>query len=352
MRKRIGISGTGRIGRLVIRNMFMCGEGTRFGLINSSCATDQLAHLLKYDSIHGRWEEEVQTEESCLIIQGHRIPVVNERNPELLPWQDYEIDTVVDATGKFQSRPEASKHLQAGAKRVIVTAPGKDLDRTIVMGVNEHTYDAGQHSLISTASCTTNCLAPILHVLDQEFGVQSGWMTTVHAYTNDQKHLDNAHSDWRRARACGSSIIPTSTGVGKALKDILPHLAERVQGLSLRVPVQNVSLVDLTAQLHGEVTKEDIARAFADAIREGLGPYVEYNEEPLVSSDYIGNNKSAIIDGLSIQTSGQQVKLLAWYDNEWGYACRVTDFVSYMFAQIEKGELPCGTKSMRPSLSV
>ncbi|MCJ8010889.1 type I glyceraldehyde-3-phosphate dehydrogenase [Paenibacillus sp. KQZ6P-2] len=346
MQKRIGISGTGRIGRLVIRSMVMCGEESSLALINSSCAPNQLAHLLKYDSIHGRWAEDIKTGERCLIIRGHRIPLVDERVPELLPWRDYGIDVVVDATGKFKSRPEASKHLQAGAKRVIVTAPGKDLDCTIVMGVNEHDYNSEKHSLISIGSCTTNCLAPILHVLDQEFGVHSGWMTTVHAYTNDQKHLDNAHSDWRRARACGSSIIPTSTGVGKALKDILPHLAERVRGLSLRVPVQNVSLVDLTAELHRDVTKADIASAFKNAIKERMEPYVEYNEEPLVSSDYIGNSKSAIIDGLSIQTSGPQVKLLAWYDNEWAYACRVKDFVKYMFTHSEKEKPQCLIQSV------
>ncbi|KKO52487.1 type I glyceraldehyde-3-phosphate dehydrogenase [Paenibacillus sp. DMB20] len=346
MIKRLGISGTGRIGRLVIRSMFASGEGTSIGLINSTCPPDQLAHLLKYDSVHGRWNENVEAEEQCLIIRGHRIPIVSGRNPELLPWKEYGIDVVVDATGKFKSRTEASGHLKAGASKVVVTSPGKELDCTIVMGVNEHAYDPGRHSLISTASCTTNCLAPVLHVLDREFGVESGWMTTVHAYTNDQKHLDNAHSDWRRARACGSSIIPTSTGVGKALKEILPHLADNIQGISLRVPVQNVSLVDLTAQLHSHVTQDDIGRAFRSAISKGLEPYVEYNEEPLVSTDYIGNSKSAIIDGLSIQTLGRQVKLLAWYDNEWAYACRVKDFVKYMFVQSEKGELLCGAKSM------
>ncbi|EJW15807.1 type I glyceraldehyde-3-phosphate dehydrogenase [Paenibacillus alvei] len=352
MQKRLGVSGTGRIGRLVIRSLFMDGDGASLGLINSTCAPDQLVHLLKYDSIHGRWDVDMKAGEQCLFIQGHRIPVVSERRPELLPWREHGIDVVVDATGKFKSRSEASLHMEAGAKRVVVTAPGKDLDCTIVMGVNEHAYNPQQHALISTASCTTNCLAPLLHVLDQEFGLDYGWMTTVHAYTNDQKHLDNSHSDWRRGRACGSSIIPTSTGVGKALKDILPHLAERVQGISLRVPVQNVSLVDLTAGLHSEVTKEDIVRVFTNAIREGMEPYLEYNEEPLVSSDYIGNRKSAIIDGLSIQTSGHQVKLLAWYDNEWAYACRVTDFVKYMFVQSEEVEPTCETKSMSSSLSM
>ncbi|MGG4343943.1 type I glyceraldehyde-3-phosphate dehydrogenase [Paenibacillus lautus] len=346
MYKRLGISGMGRIGRLVIRSMFMSGEGPSIGLINSTCSPDQLAHLLKYDTVHGRWDEQIQAEEKSLIIRGHLIPVVNERNPEFLPWGEYGIDVVVDATGKFKSRLEASRHLKAGASKVVVTAPGKELDCTIVMGVNEHMYDPKRHDLVSTASCTTNCLAPILHVLDQAFGVNCGWMTTVHAYTNDQKHLDNAHSDWRRARACGSSIIPTSTGVGKALKEILPHLAESVQGISLRVPVQNVSLVDLTVQLRSQATKEDVSRAFKTAVDRGLEPFMEYNEEPLVSSDYIGNSKSAIIDGLSIQTMGQQVKLLAWYDNEWAYACRVRDFVRQMLVQSEKEELLCGAKSM------
>ncbi|MDR0271552.1 type I glyceraldehyde-3-phosphate dehydrogenase [Paenibacillus sp.] len=352
MQKKIGISGTGRIGRLFIRSMVMCGESSSLALINSSCTPEQLAYLLKYDSIHGRWEEDIKVDEQCLIIRGHRIHLVNERNPELLPWREHGVEVVVDATGKFKSRPEASKHLQAGAKRVVVTAPGKDLDRTIVMGVNEHAYDAENDSLISTASCTTNCLAPVLHVLDREFGVDNAWMTTVHAYTNDQKLLDNPHSDWRRARACGSSIIPTSTGVGKALREILPHLAERVQGLSLRVPVQDVSLVDLTAQLKRDVTKEEIACAFKNAINLGLEPFMEYNEEPLVSSDYIGNSKSAIIDGLTIQTSGQQVKLLAWYDNEWAYACRVKDFVNYMFTGAGKVDPKCKIRSVESVLSM
>lgn len=345
MDKRLGISGTGRIGRLVIRSLFKSGSGTSIGLINSSCTPDQLAHLLKYDSIHGRWDEHIQAGSQGLIIQGHQIPMVNERNPELLPWKEYGIDVVVDATGKFKSRTEASSHLRAGAKKVVVTAPGKDLDCTIVMGVNEHIYDPERHSLISTASCTTNCLAPVLKVLDDAFGIESGWMTTIHAYTNDQKHLDNAHSDWRRARACGSSIIPTSTGVGKALKDILPHLADRVQGISVRVPVQNVSLIDFTAVLRTEADSQDISRAFMKAIACGLEPYMEYNEEPLVSADYIGNDKSSIIDGLSLQTAGRQIKLLAWYDNEWGYACRVKDFVKHIFTQSEKEELLCGVKS-------
>lgn len=344
MHKQVGISGTGRIGRLVIRSLFKGGDGTSIGLINTSCQPDQLAHLIKYDSIHGQWNEDIHADQDSLHIQGHRIPIVNERNPELLPWAKHDISVVVDATGKFKSRIEASKHLTAGAKHVIITAPGSDLDCTIVMGVNHQYFDAERHRLISTASCTTNCLAPLLMVLDQAFGVQSGWMTTVHAFTNDQNHLDNPHKDWRRARACGNSIIPTSTGVGKALKDILPHLSERIQGISLRVPVQNVSLVDLTVQLARYTQKHDIYWAFSNAIKESLGPYVELNDEPLVSADYIGNSKSAIIDALSIQTAGNQVKLLAWYDNEWAYSCRVADFVKYMFFQFKKEELLCVTK--------
>lgn len=276
----------------------------------------------------------------ALIIDGHRVPVVTERDPARLPWTKYGIELAIDATGKFNDRQGASKHLEAGADRVVITAPGRDMDLTVVMGVNERKFDAQVHRLISTASCTTNCIAPILHILDTAFGVQQGWMTTVHAFTNDQKHLDNPHHDLRRARACTHSIIPTSTGVGKALTDVLPHLSHRIQGLSVRVPTQDVSLLDLQVDLMQNVSPSELSDAFKKAASGEIGKYVGYNELPLVSSDYIGNDKSAVIDGLSLMTRENQVKLLAWYDNEWGYASRVCDMVQYIaIKEAEREEL-------------
>ncbi|KIL41358.1 glyceraldehyde-3-phosphate dehydrogenase [Gordoniibacillus kamchatkensis] len=327
---RIGLSGTGRIGRLFIRKALSAGKpGVELRAINSTTPAPTLAHLLKYDSVHGVWDANVQTEDGDLVVNGKRIPVVSERSPDLLPWEEYGVDLVIDATGKFCDRHGAEKHLFAGAKKVLVTAPGKNMDLTVVMGVNERKYDPLRHRLLSTASCTTNCIAPVLRILDDAFGVKQGWMTTVHAYTNDQNHLDNPHKDLRRARACTNSIIPTSTGVGKALADVLPHLAPVIQGISVRVPTQDVSLLDLQVQLGQTVDVTDVRKAFQQAVAGTIGTYVGYNELPLVSADYVGNEKSAIVDGLSVLARGDQVKLLAWYDNEWAYASRVYDFAAY-----------------------
>jgi glyceraldehyde 3-phosphate dehydrogenase len=336
---RIGLSGTGRIGRLFIRKFFMeHPQNLALHVINSSSPISILAHLLKYDSVHGEWDVDIQVEEGFLIINGQRIIVVNERSPDQLPWRELQIHTVVDATGKFNNRQDSERHLQAGAERVVITAPGKDMDLTVVMGVNEQKFDSNRHRLLSTASCTTNCIAPVLYILDEAFGVKQGWMTTVHAFTNDQNHLDNPHKDLRRARACTNSIIPTSTGVGKALKDVLPHLASHISGISVRVPVPDVSLLDLQVQLNRSVQISEVKEAFMMVSKEAIGKYVEYNELPLVSSDYIGNVKSAIIDGLSIQTREDQVKLLAWYDNEWAYTCRVYDFIDYLDCNLRNKE--------------
>ncbi|MDF2667823.1 MAG: glyceraldehyde-3-phosphate dehydrogenase [Paenibacillus sp.] len=330
MKQSIAISGMGRIGRLLLRRAFTKGlVNAEITAINTTSPVETVAHLLQYDTVHGRWNVDIAVEEGRMIINGHPIMIVMERDPLKLPWRQLGIDIAVDATGKFNDRQGAGKHLIAGAERVVITAPGSGADFTVVMGVNEEKFNPSEHTIISTASCTTNCLAPVLHILDEAFGIENGWMTTVHASTNDQNHLDNPHKDLRRARACTQSIIPTSTGVGKALAGVLPHLAAKIQGLSLRVPTQDVSLVDLTAQLARPASTDELKAVFRQASAGAYAPYVEFNELPLVSSDYIGNEKSAIIDGLSLMASGNQVKLLAWYDNEWGYASRVIDFIDY-----------------------
>nr|WP_309491905.1 type I glyceraldehyde-3-phosphate dehydrogenase [Paenibacillus sp. CGMCC 1.16610] len=329
---RVGLSGTGRIGRLVLRKALTGSQQDfQIAVVNSTCPIHVLAHLLKYDSVHGTWDARIEvTPDNVLIINGQSIRVVCEREPDLLPWKELGVEMVVDATGKFNHRHGAERHLFAGAKKVLITAPGTNMDLTLVMGVNEGTYDPLQHHLISAASCTTNCIAPILHILDQSFQVKTGWMTTVHAFTNDQNHLDNPHKDLRRARSCTNAIIPTSTGVGKALADVLPHLAEQIQGVSVRVPTQDVSLLDLQVAVNRNVHIEEVKSAMKQAVAGPMGDFVDYNELPLVSADYIGNAKSAIIDGLTMMTKDNQIKLLAWYDNEWGYASRVIDEVAYI----------------------
>ncbi|UHA74092.1 type I glyceraldehyde-3-phosphate dehydrogenase [Paenibacillus sp. 481] len=331
----IGISGTGRIGRMLIRKwMTTTVSGVRLVAINTSCSAETLIHLLKYDSVHGRWDANFAIDGGDLLINGQRVRLLHERNPELIPWRQCEVSVVIDATGAFNHREGSALHLAAGAERVIITAPGKEMDLTVVMGVNEHRFQPERHKLLSAASCTTNCLAPVLYVLDNAFNVEQGWMTTVHAVTNDQRHLDNPHKDLRRARACTQSIVPTTTGVSKALVDVLPHLAPRLAGYSLRVPTQDVSVIDLNVQLGQEVTVQDVRQAFADAARGTLAPYIALCEEPLVSIDFVGCEKSAVVDSLSMLASGKQVKLLAWYDNEWGYVCRVADLVRHVTSNI------------------
>ncbi|HEY8528678.1 MAG TPA: type I glyceraldehyde-3-phosphate dehydrogenase [Paenibacillaceae bacterium] len=333
---RIALSGTGRIGRLCIRRAFRDGPipGVEWAAINSTCPIPVLAHLLQYDSVHGHWEADIRAEEGHIVINGCRIPVVSERDPGLLPWKNLGVDLVIDATGKFADRPSMSKHLSSGARFVILTYPSKEADLTVVMGVNQDRFDPGLHRLVSAASCTTNCLAPVLYILDRAFGVKSGWMTTIHAYTSDQRLLDNPHRDLRRARAAASSIVPTTTGVSRALADVLPGLAPHIAGISVRVPTQDVSLLDLQVVLNRPVEPEDVEAAFRKAIAEDMGPYVEYTKLPLVSADFIGNEKSAVVDGLSVMTRGNEAKLLAWYDNEWAYSCRVMDLVRHI-AQTE-----------------
>ena len=334
---RIGISGTGRIGRMLIRKVLSDTKvDLKLEAINSIYPAETVAHLLKYDTVHGTWDKEISVQNGNLIIDGNSIQIVSERDPANIPWRLMNVDIVMDATGQFNNREGAQKHLTAGASHVIVTAPGKDMDLTVVMGVNDHLIDLSKHTLLSAASCTTNCVAPLLNIIDQAFQVKRGWMTTVHAFTSDQKHIDNPHKDLRRARACTQSIVPTTTGVGKALVDVLPHLAPLIEGISIRVPTQNVSLVDLTVQVSKDINVDEVKSVFQEATNNNR--YVKYIEDPLVSADFIGCDKSAIVDGLSIMTAENQIKVLAWYDNEWAYACRVVDLAQAVYERMEK---PC-----------
>jgi len=336
MKARIAINGFGRIGRMVFRKAIL-EKKLDVVAINASYPAETLAHLLKYDTNHGPFQGEVIPLDNELIVNGKRIKLLSERNPEQLPWRELGIDIVIEATGKFNSREKAALHLTAGAKKVILTAPGKNEDVTIVMGVNDEMLDINQHDIISNASCTTNCLAPVAKVLDEKFGIESGLMTTIHAYTNDQKNIDNPHKDLRRARACGQSIIPTTTGAAKALSLVLPQLKGKLHGMALRVPTPNVSLVDLVVDLHQDVTVDDINNAFIEAAHGSLRGVLDLTMEPLVSVDFNTNENSAIIDGLSTMVMGtRKVKVLAWYDNEWGYSSRVVDLALYVSEQIAK----------------
>ncbi|RFU65966.1 glyceraldehyde-3-phosphate dehydrogenase [Peribacillus glennii] len=330
MKARIAINGFGRIGRMVFRKAMMDGS-LDIVAINASYPAETLAHLIKYDTNHGKFDGEVAAEEGALIVEGRRIELLSERDPRRLPWKEMNIDIVIEATGKFNDREKAALHLGAGASKVILTAPGKNEDVTIVMGVNEEALDVHNHFVISNASCTTNCLAPVAKVLDEQFGIENGLMTTVHSYTNDQKNIDNPHKDLRRARACAQSIIPTTTGAAKALSLVLPQLKGKLHGMALRVPTPNVSLVDLVVDLKQEVTVDQINEAFQTAAEGTLKGVLDYTEEPLVSIDFNTNPHSAIIDGLSTMVIDERkVKVLAWYDNEWGYSCRVVDLVKYV----------------------
>lgn len=330
MKAKIAINGFGRIGRMVFRKAIL-DDNLDIVALNASYPAETLAHLIKYDTNHGKFEGEVIVQDHALIVNGKKVKLLSNRNPEELPWKEYGIDIVIEATGKFNSREKASLHLQAGAKKVILTAPGKNEDVTIVMGVNENVLNIDKHDIISNASCTTNCLAPLAKVLDEQFGIVNGLMTTVHAYTNDQKNIDNPHKDLRRARACAQSIIPTSTGAAKALSLVLPNLKGKLHGMSLRVPTPNVSLVDLVVDLKREVTIDEINDAFERAAKGRLHGVLDITDEPLVSIDFNTNEHSAIIDGLSTMVIGStKVKVLAWYDNEWGYSCRVVDLTKYV----------------------
>ncbi|MDQ0245867.1 glyceraldehyde 3-phosphate dehydrogenase [Bacillus fengqiuensis] len=330
MKARVAINGFGRIGRMVFRNIIN-EENVEVVAINASYPAETLAHLVKYDSVHGKFAGEVIPVDDALIVNGKTVRLLNSRDPLNLPWKDLNIDLVIEATGKFNSRDKAKFHLEAGAKKVVLTAPGKDEDITIVMGVNEQKFDIDNHFIISNASCTTNCLAPVVKVLDDAFGIENGLMTTVHAYTNDQKNIDNPHKDLRRARSCAQSIIPTTTGAAKALSLVLPHLQGKLHGMALRVPTPNVSLVDLVVDVKKDVTVDEINEVFVKAANGPLKGILDFTVEPLVSIDFNTNSHSAIVDGLSTMVmDGRKVKVLAWYDNEWGYSTRVVDLVKYI----------------------
>ena len=332
---KIAINGFGRIGRLVFRKA-ISDDALDIVAVNASYKPEILAHLLKYDSLHGKFEGTVETDENALIVNGKYVRLTAERNPELLPWKEMGVEIVIDATGKFNDREGAGKHLKAGAKKVILTAPGKKEDITIVMGVNEEQYDHKNHHIISSASCTTNCLAPVAKILHNEFGIVNGLMTTVHAYTNDQKNIDNPHKDLRRARACAQSIIPTSTGAAKALALVLPELEGKIHGLALRVPTPDVSLVDLVVDVKKEVTAEIVNAAFRKAAKGSMKGILGVCDEPLVSIDYTTDSRSSIVDApLTIVMDGHKVKVMAWYDNEWGYSCRVVDLLYLVNQKIE-----------------
>ncbi|RWZ59808.1 glyceraldehyde-3-phosphate dehydrogenase [Halobacillus fulvus] len=329
-RTKIAINGLGRIGRMVFRKAAE-DESIDLVAVNASYPAETIAHMLKYDSVHGRFEGTIEAVDGGILVNGKKVTLCSTRDPLELPWHELGIDIVIEATGKFRTKDEASLHIEAGAKKVIITAPGKQVDATVVMGVNEEVYDPEEHHVLSNASCTTNCLAPVVKVLDDEFGIENGLMTTVHAFTNDQKNLDNPHKDLRRARGCTQSIIPTSTGAAKALGEVLPGMEGKLNGMALRVPTPNVSLVDLVVDLKEDVTVEDVNNAFRKVASHQMKGILEYSEEPLVSIDYTTSSSSAIVDALSTQViENRKVKVLAWYDNEWGYSCRVVDLAKYV----------------------
>ncbi|WP_031514188.1 type I glyceraldehyde-3-phosphate dehydrogenase [Desulfofalx alkaliphila] len=331
MTVRIAINGFGRIGRNVLRAMVERGllqQGSALDIVAVNDLTDAqtLAHLLEYDSVHGQLKADVACTDNSLLIKGKEIQVFKETDPAKLPWKKLGVDLVIESTGRFNTGPAASKHLAAGAKKVILTAPGKEVDATIVMGVNDADYDAAKHNIISNASCTTNCLAPFAKVLNDRFGIVRGLMTTVHSYTNDQRILDLPHKDLRRARAAGQSIIPTTTGAAKAVALVLPELKGKLNGFAMRVPTPNVSVVDLVVELETQTTAEEINAALKEAAQGPLKGILAYSSLPLVSKDFNGNPHSSIIDGLSTMVmEGNLAKVVSWYDNEWGYSNRVLD---------------------------
>jgi glyceraldehyde 3-phosphate dehydrogenase len=325
---RVAINGFGRIGRLLFKAAIERNANIDFVAVNDLTDAKTLAHLLKYDSVHGRFNADVHVKDGNIVVNGKEIKVVSQPDPALLPWKDLDVYLAVESTGRFRDRENASKHLQAGAKKVLISAPAKNPDITIVLGVNHDKYDPNVHNILSNASCTTNCVSPVAKVLHENFGLKKAIMTTAHAYTNDQRIMDLVHRDLRRARAGAINIIPTTTGAAVAATLVLPELAGRMNGLALRVPVPNVSIVDLTALLERNVTKEEVNEAFKKAAEGSLKGILDYTEEPLVSSDINHNPYSAVVDGLSTMVvGGDMVKVLAWYDNEWGFSCRMVELI-------------------------
>ncbi len=321
----MAINGFGRIGRNTLR--VGLGRNVEFVAVNDLTDAKTLAHLLKWDSVHGPLDRPVGNNGRGISVDGQEIQVLAEKDPAKLPWDDLAVDVVIESTGRFTDRANASKHLDAGAGKVVISAPSKDADATVVVGVNEGAYDPARHRVISNGSCTTNCLAPVAKVLHEKFGIKQGFMTTIHAYTNDQSLLDFPHKDLRRARAAAMSIIPTTTGAASAIHQVLPALKGRMDGIALRVPTANVSLIDLNAVLEAPGTKEQVNAAFEEAARGSLKGILDYTEQPLVSADFNGNPFSAVVDGMSTNSNGSLAKVFAWYDNEWAYSCRLVDLV-------------------------
>lgn len=332
MKIRVGLNGFGRIGRSVLR-ITESSDKYEYEVvaINARANAETLAHLFEYDSSYGIFDGQVEVKNNdCISVNGRDIAITRAAKPSEIPWKDLGVDIVIDNTGKFKNREDAQGHIDAGAKKVVITCPAKNEDITIVLGVNDDKYDSKLHNIISNASCTTNCLAPVAKVLDEKFGIENGMMTTVHAYTNDQQVLDKTHKDLRRARACAGSIIPTTTGAAKAVSLVLPKLEGKLNGFSLRVPTQTVSVVDLVVNLKKkDVTAEEINTALKDAAENELKGILGYCDKPLVSVDFKGDNRSSIVDALSTMVmSDGLVKVISWYDNEWGYAERTADLVN------------------------
>jgi len=327
---KIAVNGFGRIGRLVYRAGFK-SKDVEFVAVNDLADAKTMAHLLKYDSVHGTMPAEIKAAEKSIIVDGKEIKTFSERDPEKLPWKDLGVDVVLESTGKFRDRAGAEKHLKAGARKVVISAPAKNPDVTFVLGVNEEIYDKNKHSIISMGSCTTNCLAPIVKILHKEFGVEYGLMTTIHAYTNDQVVADEAHKDLRRARAAALSMIPTTTGAAKALAEVIPEMKGRLDGMAIRVPTPNVSLVDFVAILSRETSKNELNAKFRDYANGPMKGILSYSDEELVSRDFCGNPHSSIVDLPSTAViGGKTVKILSWYDNEWGFSCRMLDLLSFI----------------------
>ncbi len=331
MALRVGISGFGRIGRLVMRAAVDRNAPIEFVAVNDITDAPTLAHLLKYDTVHRTWNKAGKAEDGCLVVNGKKIRVLAEKEPAKLPWKELGVDAVIEATGKFTDRAGASQHLVAGARHVLVSAPAKDADLTFVMGVNHQQFDKAKHQVVSIGSCTTNCLAPVAKVLNDTFGIEHGLMTTIHAYTNDQKILDLPHKDLRRARAAAQNMIPTSTGAAKAIGLVMPELKGKLDGFAVRVPVMNGSVVDLTVVVK-KATDRDAVNAAMKAAAEGpMKGYLEYCTDPIVSTDVIGNPHGSVFDALStVVMAGNMVKVLSWYDNEWGFSQRVVDALLLM----------------------
>jgi glyceraldehyde 3-phosphate dehydrogenase len=328
MAVKIGINGFGRIGRLVFRaaqksNLEIVG-------INDITNAATLAHLLKYDSIHGRFSGRVGYDDNSLVVDGRKIPIMSERDPASLPWSVVGAQIIVESTGLFRDKESASKHIAAGAKKVLISAPAKQPDGTFVLGVNDKNYDKNTHHIISIGSCTTNCLAPIAKVILDNFGIEKGFMTTIHSYTNDQRILDLPHKDLRRARAAALSMIPTTTGAAKAISEVIPVLKGKMDGCAIRVPTADGSLVDLAVTMEKSATREEINAAMKKAAEGPMKGVLEYNEDPIVSVDVVGNSHSSIFDSLQTMAMGRLAKVFSWYDNEWGFSCRMVDILGRM----------------------